>query len=1152
MGITIAQYRLAIGMFGGGCVRDSFMYSGKHGTDQYLHHDSLGTWLFEHKRKWTKDMLNSVKRRSKYGKQALFNAIGFSLFMHLLILLCGDVHMNPGPNDWSDLSLCHVNIRSLRGDKTKLDHIACGLGSDYDIITVSETWLNSSCSSASLQLSGFQTPFRKDRANDLGYGGVLVWTSIKVAAKRRPDLELPQLEALWLEIRSHNNKFLLCTIYRPPNDGIDFWNNFGLTLELAKETNITNIIISGDLNADPASIQGGKLKAFLDSHHLVAHVKTPTRITETSSTILDQFMTNIPNFVKNVRVEAPVSYNDHCTIGMDLLFRIDKSKAYKRHMWDFKNSNFDNFRAGLSTINFDRIFESDNVDDVCRQLSSSILKVAKETILNKMVTVRPNDKPWFNGLLRRLLRIKNRSHKKAKLHNTAQYWAKFRQDRNSYINNLKQAKKAFEENKYQVLVEEGKSNNKKWWTILKSLLGQTNDSSFPPMCYDDRVIVDDKGKADAFNEYFSKASLLDDSNAELPDFQPLTNMSLEVIQVTTEDVLDQLRELNISKAYGPDEISPRFLKEGKDILAKPLAQLYNLSLQQQKFPAMLKQANVLPIHKKDMRDQCGNYRPVSLLSANSKIFEKIVFKYVFNYFRDNLMISTWQSGFLPRSSTITQLIEIYDSFCKAVADGKEVRVVFLDISKAFDRVWHKGLLHKLKQLGIKGSLLKWFEDYLNDRFQRVIINGQFSDWIKLLFGVPQGSVLGPLLFLVFIDDVVRTVHNCDIRMFADDTCLFITVDNRDDAAAQLTEDLQHVSEWANKWLVDFSPTKTKEMIISNKDHLDLHPSLVFNNHVIDRVQTHKHLGITLSSDLKWTTHINNLVRGSSKRLDLMRGLKYNIDRRSLETIYKSFVRPCVEYGDCLWAGTYETELSKLDNVQVEAMRIVTGATAGSNINALCQETGWQLLSERRYIHSLSMLYKIINGEAPVYLSALLPPLVRDQTNRCLRNSNEYRVPFSRLESYRRSFFPKTLKDWNELDSAIQERNSLESFKSSFSKEKDPMRELLYYGSRWPSVHHARIRIGCSKLNSHLCYNLHVVPSPFCSCGHELEDPSHYFFFCPLFDVQRRKMMDSLLHINNIDITLKTLLWGDPNLAKNSNEEIFLAVHEFISETARFD
>ena len=478
--------------------------------------------------------------------------------------------------------------------------------------------------------------------------------------------------------------------------------------------------------------------------------------------------------------------------------------------------------------------------------------------------------------------------------------------------------------------------------------------------------------------------------------------------------------------------------------------------------------------------------------------------------------------------------------------------MFLDISKAFDRVWHKGLLQKLKQFGIQGRLLKWFENYLKDRFQRVIINGQVSDWIKLLFGVPQGSVLGPLLFLVFIDDVARSVNYCNIRMFADDTCLFITVDNREDAAALVNQDLVQISNWADEWLVDFSPAKTKGMIISNKDHLEEHPQMVFNNHVIDDVTSHKHLGVTLARDLRWTAHINNVVRNGTQRLDLMRGLKYTVDRRSLEVIYMSFVRPCLEYGDSLYAGTYEIDLSRLDELQVEAMRIVTGATARSNINALYQETNWQPLCERRNVHSLTMLYKIVNGMAPPYLTALLPARIGENMNRNLRNSNKFRVPFARIESYRRSFFPMTLSNWNNLDNAIRAKPSLDSFKSSFGKSKDAMKELLYYGSRWPSIHHARMRIGCSKLNAHLCYNLHVLASPRCPCGNEIEDPTHFFFHCALFDAQRQKMMTSLLQINNIDINTKSLLWGDADLDMKCNKMIFSAVHSYIVQTSRFE
>ena len=191
-------------------------------------------------------------------------------------------------------------------------------------------------------------------------------------------------------------------------------------------------------------------------------------------------------------------------------------------------------------------------------------------------------------------------------------------------------------------------------------------------------------KATVFNNYFANATNVVDEGHALPVFHPLTDKKLDYIHILQQDVLDQLVMIDTTKSYGPDEISPKFLKEGKDLLYEPLCTLFNLSLQHSKFPSSWKVANTMPIHKKDDRDICGNYRPVSLLSAMSKIFERIVFKYVFNHFQEKFLISVWQSGFLPGSSTITQLIEVYHKFCEAVYHGKEVRVVFLDITKAFN------------------------------------------------------------------------------------------------------------------------------------------------------------------------------------------------------------------------------------------------------------------------------------------------------------------------------------------------------------------------------------------------------------------------------------------------------------------------------------
>ena len=205
---------------------------------------------------------------------------------------------------------------------------------------------------------------------------------------------------------------------------------------------------------------------------------------------------------------------------------------------------------------------------------------------------------------------------------------------------------------------------------------------------------------------------------------------------------------------------------------------------------------------------------------------------------DNFILNAHQSGFQKGKSTITQLIEVYHQFCQAVDTNKEMRIVFLDISKAFDKVWHIGLLYKLKKCGIGGGLLLWLKDYLSDRKQRVVINGQSSGWREIRAGVPQGSVLGLLLFLVFINDITQNISHCNVRLFADDTCIFIEVEDRNQAADMISEDLAHISDWSKLWKVNFSLAKTKSLIISNKKDKNMNPPISFDGHIVDEVKSH--------------------------------------------------------------------------------------------------------------------------------------------------------------------------------------------------------------------------------------------------------------------------------------------------------------------------
>ena len=321
-------------------------------------------------------------------------------------------------------------------------------------------------------------------------------------------------------------------------------------------------------------------------------------------------------------------------------------------------------------------------------------------------------------------------------------------------------------------------------------IGKSNHD-IPMLFMNNECAETDIQKANMLNNYFASQATLDDDNRPLPHFTPVQH-HLASISITIQDVKDVLRNLNVNKASGPDLISPRLLKEGAIILSWPLSIIFNRSLEQGYFPTCWKFGNVTPIHKKDDKSAPSNYRPITLLSSLGKAMERCVHKYLYNYIIENAILTPFQSGFVRGDSTTNQLLHTYHTFCNAVNSGKEVRSVFCDISKDFDRVCHRGLLHKLSGIGCSDKITSWFSSYLTGRKQRVVLAGHVSEWISVLAGVPQGSILGPLLFLIFINDIVQNL-GCSIRLFADDTSLYIIVESPNGAAHSLNIDLNTIS-----------------------------------------------------------------------------------------------------------------------------------------------------------------------------------------------------------------------------------------------------------------------------------------------------------------------------------------------------------------------
>ena len=354
--------------------------------------------------------------------------------------------------------------------------------------------------------------------------------------------------------------------------------------------------------------------------------------------------------------------------------------------------------------------------------------------------------------------------------------------------------------------------------------------------------------------------------------------------------------------------------------------------------------------------------------------------------------------------------------------------LFLDISKAFDKVWHEGLLYKLKSMGISVELYNLLENYLSDRFERVLLNGQASSWRPVLAGVPQGSILGPLLFLIYINDLPNELK-FNAKLFADDTSLFTIVKDRTESANILSNELSEISKWAYDWKNFFNPDSCKsaqEVLFSRKKKTQSHPAISLNNIQFERTSYQKHLGLLLDEKLNFKQHVDSAILKMNKGISVIKKLRHSLPRKSLLTIYKAFLRPLVDYGDIVYDQPQNESLcEKIESVQYKAALAITGAIQETSSDKLYHELGLESLKSRRWYKCLSCMFKIMKREAPNYLINLIPKCEQTITTRNNHIPNYY----CRVDCFKYSFFPSTLNDWFKLDNNIRNSESIEIFKS---------------------------------------------------------------------------------------------------------------------------
>ena len=758
-----------------------------------------------------------------------FHMVYSLLLIHLLLLQSGNVHPHPGPSSASSdtanistlsstlsslhtlglsrhLSFVHYNVQSI---VPKLDTIMAEL-SDFDILAFSETWLNPSVTKDDISLLSYHPPERKDRVAD-SHGGVIIYIKDHIHYVRRADLEPIGVECVWIELTLSHKHILFGLFYRPPNSDALYFSSIEDSIHLAVDTGIQDIIVTGDFNYNMLATQSSaKIKSICEQFSFTQTIKTPTHFTEHSSSLIDIILTNNENHLLYSEVGDPFLNQEvryHCPVFGILNFTKPKRKSYLRHTWSYDRGDYNLLRGKATTTDWESLYDQD-INKHVKNITEHITDISKACIPNRLTRIRPDEPPWITTNIKHHIRLRKRAYRKAKRTNTTHHWAIFRAQRNKVIGMIRDSKSTCNENIVNKLKSDTLSS-KDWWSTLKTIISPNSSNSLSPLDKDGQIITDDLDKANTLNDYFRDQTLINDSNEAVPDvIQYNVLHELRSLILTPAEIEVILKSLPTRKAAGPDGISNRILRELAVELSYPLCSLFNQSLQTGTFPDSWKLSNVSPIPKTKDRSSVSNYRPVSLLCTSEKVFVRAIFKHVYNHFRDNNILTSLQSGFIPGDSTVNQLTFLYNTFSQALDFGKEVRVVFCDISKAFDRVWHEGLLKKLEAAGIAGDLLIWFRSYLTDRRQRVVIPGAESAWKFIRAGVPQGSILGPLLFLLFINDIVTDIGS-NIRLFADDTSLFIIVENPDTAAELINLDLEKIMTWAKTWLVSFDPKKNR-------------------------------------------------------------------------------------------------------------------------------------------------------------------------------------------------------------------------------------------------------------------------------------------------------------------------------------------------------
>ena len=622
-------------------------------------------------------------------------------------------------------------------------------------------------------------------------------------------------------------------------------------------------------------------------------------------------------------------------------------------------------------------------------------------------------------------------------------WTKYRIYRNKTKQLIRAAKR-----KYFTESVSNSKDTKHIWAHLRTVNGDTKASSkhLPQeLTIDNKTFTKSEDIAHKLNSYFTSiANIINVNDSDTPalNTEKISNLVENKVPadtfftiplITSEQVSTYINKLESSKATGLDGLSPRVLKMTASLISPSIAMLINKSIKTGTFPFQLKQAKVHPIFKGGTKSDPSNYRPISILPTVSKIFEKHINKHLMGYLNKHKLLHESQSGFRHKHSCQTAFIKLIDSWAECIDRGDLIGALFLDFRKAFDLVDHSILIKKLSIYKFSSSAIQWFKSYLNNRQQTIECDKGFTDFLNILSGVPQGSILGPTLFLLFINDLPLCFEHCSSDLYADDTTVHTKDSSVNNIEHNIMYDLKNAIEWSKPNKMQLHYGKTTCMLVGTRQRLNMSHKLNIqaNNICIQNVSKQKLLGIYIDENLTWSSHIDYLCSHISTKISLLRNLSKYVPVKVLKMFYQSYILPCIDYGSITWGSASSSNIERLNKLQKRAARIILRTDFNTPSQEMFQELGWSPVPNRIKYNKAVLTYRALNNLTPAYITNLLKPMsqVHSLNLRSSENGSLY-VPKSRTSLYSGSFSCSAPRLWNALPQCVREAGSLDSFKKN--------------------------------------------------------------------------------------------------------------------------